>query len=178
MQSQSQSQYDSYLNTAKEFALEAGKMIEEAFITVKVIKHKEGYVDQQSSVDLVTETDTKVEKFLIENISKRYPDHMFLAEESYKGGRYEFTEKPTWIIDPIDGTTNFVHRYPFVCVSIALAINKIVVVGVVHNPILKETFSAVTGKGAFLNNKQIYVSDAKSFKSKCNFNELWIRQIS
>lgn len=68
------------------------------------------------------------------------------------------TDSPTWIIDPIDGTTNFVHRFPFSCISIALAINKKVVVGIVFNPVLNEMFTAIRGQGAKLNNQPIQVS--------------------
>eukprot|EP01097_Dermamoeba_algensis_P008926 TRINITY_DN613_c0_g1_i6.p1 TRINITY_DN613_c0_g1~~TRINITY_DN613_c0_g1_i6.p1 ORF type:complete len:229 (-),score=51.82 TRINITY_DN613_c0_g1_i6:53-739(-) len=80
------------------------------------------------------------------------------GEESYKGGDYNLSNKPTWIVDPIDGTTNFVHRYPFVAVSIALSINKVIVVGVVYNPILHELFQAYKGGGAYLNDQPIQVS--------------------
>jgi inositol-phosphate phosphatase/L-galactose 1-phosphate phosphatase len=69
------------------------------------------------------------------------------------------TDAPTWIVDPLDGTTNFVHRYPFVCVSIGLVVDKVPTVGVVFNPILDELFTAVKGRGAFLNGQHIYASE-------------------
>jgi hypothetical protein len=81
----------------------------------------------------------------------------FIGEEtSATNGTPELTDAPTWIVDPLDGTTNFVHRYPFVCVSIGLVIDKVPTVGVVFNPILDELFTAVIGKGAFLNGQRIY----------------------
>jgi 3'-phosphoadenosine 5'-phosphosulfate (PAPS) 3'-phosphatase len=81
----------------------------------------------------------------------------FIGEEtSATNGTPELTDAPTWIVDPLDGTTNFVHRYPFVCVSIGLVIDKVPTIGVVFNPILDELFTAVIGKGAFLNGQRIY----------------------
>lgn len=68
------------------------------------------------------------------------------------------TNTPTWIVDPVDGTTNFVHKFPFSCVSIALAIDKKVVVGIVYNPMMKEMFTAIRGQGAQLNGQPIHVS--------------------
>ena len=76
----------------------------------------------------------------------------------------EVTEQPTWIVDPIDGTTNFVHRFPFSCVSVALAINKKVVVGVVFNPMMNEMFTAVKGQGAKLNGEALHVSQTSEMK--------------
>jgi inositol-phosphate phosphatase/L-galactose 1-phosphate phosphatase len=77
-------------------------------------------------------------------------------ETSAIDGTPELTDAPTWIVDPLDGTTNFVHRYPFVCVSIGLVVDKVPTVGVVFNPILDELFTAVKGRGAFLNGQHIY----------------------
>ena len=97
----------------------------------------------------------------------KYPDHLFVAEEDISEGKNVevLTEKPTWLIDPLDGTINFVSRVPFVAVSIGFAINKKIVVGVVYNPILDEMFTAVLNQGAFLNNKRIHVSDVKVLKN-------------
>jgi inositol-phosphate phosphatase/L-galactose 1-phosphate phosphatase len=80
-------------------------------------------------------------------------------ETSAIDGTPELTDAPTWIVDPLDGTTNFVHRYPFVCVSIGLVVDKVPTVGVVFNPILDELFTAVKGRGAFLNGQHIYASE-------------------
>lgn len=114
-----------------------------------------------------------MESFIIGSIKTAYPTHQVLAEESFDGEFYNLTDAPTWIIDPVDGTTNFVHRflflslltnifrYPFVAVCIGLAINKIPVVGVVFNPIINELYHAVKGQGAFLNGERIHVSDVK-----------------
>ena len=82
-----------------------------------------------------------------------YPNHKFIGEEesSDAGATPELTDVPTWIIDPVDGTTNFVHGFPFVCVCIGVTLRKQVIAGVVHNPILNETFTASLNGGAFLN---------------------------
>lgn len=100
-----------------------------------------------------------MEKLLIENLSQAFPDHKFIGEESVpNGSRCNLTDSPTWIIDPIDGTLNFVHGFPHSCISIALFINCHTEIGIIYNPILEQMFTAKRGQGAFLNGKQIYVS--------------------
>ncbi|RZB45733.1 Inositol P domain containing protein, partial [Asbolus verrucosus] len=118
------------------------------------------HVDIKSSeIDLVTETDQQVEKLLIENLSKEFPDHLFIGEESVaNGSQCSLTDKPTWIIDPVDGTMNFVHGFPHSCISIALFINKIPEIAVVYNPLIEQLFTAKRGQGAYLNEKKIKVS--------------------
>ncbi|MCF8085968.1 MAG: inositol monophosphatase [Desulfohalobiaceae bacterium] len=106
-------------------------------------------------VDLVTETDVAVEKDLGARLGAILPEAGFLAEETASGGDLEGT---TWIVDPLDGTTNFAHGLPFVAVSVALWSEGEVVLGVIHLPRLGETFSAVKGGGARLNNQSIGVS--------------------
>ncbi|CAO3597256.1 unnamed protein product [Absidia cylindrospora] len=102
--------------------------------------------------DLVTETDQAVEQFIKDRLFAAYPAHRFIGEETMAAGTAtEFTSEPTWIVDPIDGTTNFVHGYPFVAVSIGLTINKTPVLGVVYNPLLNELYSAAQGLGSYLN---------------------------
>lgn len=93
-------------------------------------------------------------KFYAKNICVR-----FIAEESTGKDLPELTDDPTWIIDPIDGTTNFIHRFPHTCVVIGLAIKKEMVIGIVYNPILEELFTARRGHGALLNGKPIRVSE-------------------
>lgn len=117
-------------------------------------------VDTKSgAIDFVTETDQEVERLLIEGLSKAFPDHKFIGEESVAGGaRCTLTEAPTWIIDPVDGTMNFVHSFPHSCISIALFIDKLPVIGIVYNPMLNQLFTAQKGKGAYLNGEKISVS--------------------
>ena len=113
--------------------------------------------------NLVTEVDRKVENHIVKAIRKAYPEHCVLAEESGDCGI-----KPAgyrWIIDPIDGTTNYAHGYSFFAVSIGLEINGKRMIGVVNAPILKETFHAVKDKGSFLNGKPVKVSKTRHLET-------------
>ncbi|CAD7949264.1 unnamed protein product [Amoebophrya sp. A120] len=103
-----------------------------------------------SAADLVTEVDVAVEKIITEAILADFPNHKILGEETAIEGVSKLTADKTWIIDPIDGTTNFVHGVPYVGVSIGYYENFEPVLGVVYNPILDELFAAERGKGAFL----------------------------
>lgn len=112
--------------------------------------------------DFVTETDQQVEKLLMDGIRKKYPDHEFIGEEeSSDGKKVVLTDSPTWIIDPIDGTMNFVHSFPHSAVSIALLINKVTEIGIVFNPVLGQKFTARRGQGAFYNGQRIHVSEER-----------------
>jgi len=128
-------------------------MIKDAF------KKKKNIMLKSSPLDLVTETDQAVEKFLFSELRLVFPDHSFIGEESVAAGdKVELTDAPTWIIDPVDGTMNFVHSFPFTCVSIGLTVNKEPVVGVIYNPILDHMYHARQGCGAFLNDEKISAS--------------------
>lgn len=138
-------------------------------------------MEKSSDVDLLTETDQEVEKLLMDGIRKSFPnhrwntdklDHQILIpffyskrfigeEETSEGKKAELTDSPTWIIDPVDGTMNFVHNFPHSCVSIALLVNKIAEIAIIYNPVLKQKFTARRGKGAFLNDQAISVSGQK-----------------
>lgn len=132
---------------------EGGQLIREKIWSKKSVEFK------SCDVDLVTETDQQVEQLLISNLKSKFPGHRFIGEESTAGGiKCELTDDPTWIIDPIDGTMNFVHGYPNVCVSVALWVNKVAEIGIIYNPVLELFFSARRGQGAFLNGKPIHVS--------------------
>lgn len=151
----SSAELDQFLLVAVEAAKRAGQVILDNFHGVKTIEHK-------GQVDLVTETDKACESLIFQYIREMFPDHELIGEENTAlKGSFELTDTPTWIIDPVDGTTNFVHRFPFVCVSIGLTIGKVPTVGVVYNPILNELFTAVKGGGAFLNGNPIRVSVQK-----------------
>ncbi|XP_043231249.1 inositol monophosphatase 1-like isoform X2 [Amphibalanus amphitrite] len=141
------------LSTALKLAREAGGMIKDAF------KKKKNVMLKASPIDLVTETDEAVEKFLFSELRKVFPQHRYIGEESVAAGaKVDFTDAPTWIIDPVDGTMNFVHSFPFTCVSIGLTVNKEPVIGVIYNPILDHMYHARKGHGAFLNDEKITVS--------------------
>ncbi|XP_074545549.1 inositol monophosphatase 1-like isoform X2 [Halichoeres trimaculatus] len=120
---------------------------------------------KSSSVDLVTQTDQKVEKLIIQSVQEKFPSHRFIGEESVAAGeRCVLTNEPTWIIDPIDGTTNFVHAFPFVAVSIGFCVNKQVEFGVVYSCLEDKMFTARRGKGSFCNGEPLQVSDQKDIK--------------
>jgi len=110
---------------------------------------------------IVTQTDILSEKIIIGAIKKRFPNHNFLSEEC---GTINKNSKYTWIIDPIDGTTNFVSKIPEFAVSIALAKNDKIVMGAVYNPVSNKMFFAEKGKGSYLNNKQLHVSRKNKLK--------------
>jgi len=134
-------------------AKEGGQLVRERIWSQKTVDCK------SCDIDLVTETDRQVEELIISNLKSKFPDHRFIGEESTATGiKCEFTDDPTWIIDPVDGTLNFVHGYPNVCVSVALWVNKVAEIGIIYNPVLELFFSARRGQGAFLNGKPIHVS--------------------
>ncbi|MGE0087175.1 MAG: inositol monophosphatase family protein [Desulfococcaceae bacterium] len=116
-------------------------------------------IDKKGEIDLVTEADTGSEKVIIETIRQRFPDHSFLAEES---GLSMGNPDCRWIIDPLDGTSNFAHGLPQFAVSIAFAFKGEIAAGVVLNPVSGELFSAVKDCGAQLNARPIHVSDTES----------------
>ncbi|MBF0274617.1 MAG: DUF484 family protein [Nitrospinae bacterium] len=118
-------------------------------------KHK---ITMKGEINLVTEIDLASEKVIIETLKASFPDHSILAEE---GGANDENTEFRWIIDPLDGTTNYANRFPMFAVSIGLEVKGEVLVGVVFIPPLDEMFTAIKGQGAFLNGEQIYVSNTK-----------------
>lgn len=135
-------------------ALEAGEIIKDGFKKNKEVKYK-------GSIDLVTEYDVAVENFLKKKLAPLFPSHTIIGEESATGK--EEPEKAIYI-DPIDGTTNFVHAFPFTAISIGFYENGEAVRGLVYNPVLDEMFCAEKGAGAFLNNERIKVSETSETK--------------
>ena len=141
------------LNFATQIAREAGLVLAERFGRALQVSNK-------GDIDLVTEADVAAERLIIERIGSYYPRHEILAEESgasNAGG--ERTSEWKWIIDPLDGTTNYAHGYPCFCVSIALERAGELVVGVIYDPTRDELFAAERGAGATLNGRPIRVSD-------------------
>ena len=132
--------------------MEAGKVLKEHIDTdFKVYK--------KGIVNLVTEVDLMAEKAILERIRRSFPDHQILSEEK---GSMAGDAGYCWVVDPLDGTTNYAHRYPIFCVSIALEHDGKTILGIVYNPVSGETFTAERGKGAFLNGEKIRVSSAGS----------------
>lgn len=133
---------------------------------IKVIKRyyrKKFSVKHKGETNLVTEVDEKAQAAICRVIKKYFPQDAILAEE----GDFSTTAsaKRRWIIDPIDGTTNFAHGYPVFCVSVAFEKNGKIEVGVIHDPTRDEVFVAQRGRGAFCNGRRMSVSEVKKLKS-------------
>lgn len=117
-------------------------------------------VSNKGAIDLVTEADLASEKLIIERIRSHYPRHAILAEESGASEIIsDITAEWKWIIDPLDGTTNYAHGYPCFCVSIGLEREGKLELGVVYDPMRNEMFAAERGQGATLNDRPMRVSD-------------------
>lgn len=129
-----------------------------------------------AAADLVTETDLRCEGLIRGRLIAAFPGHRFIGEEESAalGRTPGLTEEPTWLVDPVDGTTNFVHGYPFTCVSVGLAVGRQMQVGVVVCPPLGETFWAVRGGGAFLNGERIRVSRCRELASALVATEIGV----
>ena len=130
--------------------LEAGEIIREHDRLPRRIRHK------ASPKDLVTETDVAVENYLREHLGPLVPEAGFLGEEGSSGRGLQGL---AWVVDPVDGTTNFAHGVPFVATSVALCLDGVPLLGVVNLPLLGEIFTAARGLGARLNQEPIHVSD-------------------
>jgi myo-inositol-1(or 4)-monophosphatase len=135
------------LEVAIEAALAAGKILEKYFETEILKEYKE-------DLSVVTRADTDSEEIIREIITRNFPDHAMLGEEGGLTGESEYR----WHIDPVDATKNFANGLPIFAVSIALEYKGEVIVGVIHNPALRTLFYAQKDKGAYLNDKKIYVS--------------------
>ena len=136
---------------AIEIAREAGIFLKDKLNSVHTIDYK-------GEINLVTEVDKISEEMITSKINALFPDHDILAEEFTdidRGSDFR------WIIDPLDGTTNYAHGYPYFCVSIALERLNTMTVGIVYDPMLDEMFVAEKGKGAFLNDREIHVSNTR-----------------
>ena len=143
--------WENELQVASAAAREAGTVLKKQFGAATNVKKK-------GRIDLVTDSDLQAEKIILEMISAHFSSDHVIAEES--GSRGASSER-TWLIDPLDGTTNFAHGFPFFAVSIALEFRGNIVLGIVYNPHLEEYFEAVKGSGAFLNGRPIAVSKTR-----------------
>lgn len=138
----------SYIETAEYAARKAGSILLENIGKIKKIEMK-------AKNSLLTEVDLNCERQIVEILRNEYPDHDLVAEE---GSEYSSGSDYKWIIDPLDGTMNYAHGYPFFSVSIAVEKGNSVISGVVYDPVKDEMFTAESGKGARLNGKKISVS--------------------
>lgn len=154
-----------------EFAVQVARKA--GAVVCAALKEDISVMVKSSPADLVTATDQKVEEMIISSIKEKYPSHSFIGEESVAAGQGStLTDDPTWIIDPIDGTTNFVHRFPFVAVSIGFAVNKQVEFGVVYSCVEDKMYTGRKGKGAHCNGHKLQVSGQKDITKSMIITEL------
>jgi myo-inositol-1(or 4)-monophosphatase len=137
-----------FIAVARDAAFKAGRMLRENIHGLREITHK-------GNINLVTEMDLRSERMIVKMLRVAFPDHGVVAEEETKLSN---ASGYTWIIDPLDGTTNYAHGYPCFAVSIALRYEDDVILGVVYDPMREELFAAQKGRGAYLNGKSIKVS--------------------
>jgi myo-inositol-1(or 4)-monophosphatase len=140
------------LNVAIKAARAAGSIINRAALDVEAVR-----ISQKQVNDFVTEVDHASEQAIIDILLGAYPDHGFLAEESGSERGNPHADH-IWIIDPLDGTTNFIHGFPVYCVSIALQVRGRIEQAVVYDPTRNDLFTATRGRGAFLNERRIRVA--------------------
>ena len=161
-----------FLNTAVKAARLAGD------IAIRYSKRLDELdVRSKARNDFFSQVDLAAEEVIIETVRERYPDHSFLAEESGQQGDHDHV----WIIDPLDGTTNYLHGFPMYSVSIALQIKGRIVTGVVYDPVRQELFTAIRGAGAQLDGRKIRMNNRRSIDGALigtgfpyRANEVWM----
>src|SRR5574340_12133 len=144
------------LNIAVKAARRAGSLINRAARNLDIVAARE-----KAANDYVSEVDHEAEQAIIRTLLEAYPDHSILAEESGASGKSDYQ----WIIDPLDGTTNFLHGFPQYAVSIALAHKRMITQGVIYDPGRNDLFTATRGRGAYLNETRIRVSKRAQLKT-------------
>ena len=142
---------DTVEKVARQAIRQAGSLIRE-----KIGRVSDSDIQIKGPSDYVTEVDQECERLIKAMVRDNFPDHAIIAEES---SNMHLSDRVTWIIDPLDGTTNFIHGFPFVAVSIAVCMNQQVILGMVLDPVRQELFSAIRGSGAFLNDNSIRVKE-------------------
>lgn len=145
------------LNIAIQAVRHAGRIIVQFIDRLDTVN-----INEKKRNDFITQVDELSEQEIIRTLRKAYPDHSILAEES---GLQKKNEDYTWIIDPLDGTTNFIHGFPQFAISIALKCRNKLEVAVIYDPLRQELFTAVRGSGAQLNNRKIRVSSCQKINS-------------
>jgi myo-inositol-1(or 4)-monophosphatase len=139
---------ENFLDVAIEISHEAGALLNSLFEGPLEIGYK-------GPMDVVTEADRRSEALITQRLSHSFPEHAIVAEE---GGGHQSRSEFCWYVDPLDGTTNFAHRFPVFCVSLGLARRNEVIAGVIYDPIHRELYAAELGGGAFLNGRRLSVS--------------------
>ncbi|TLS38714.1 inositol monophosphatase family protein [Pseudalkalibacillus caeni] len=143
-------EWKTIINSIKSWIIEAGKE------QVAKLEKTVSFSEKSAAIDLVTEVDIWTEKYLIDKIQSTYPTHSILSEET---GSHEGSEGYQWVIDPIDGTTNYAHGFPFFCISVGVKYNGETIIGVVYAPKLNDLYLAVKGQGAYVNDRSLAVSN-------------------
>ena len=146
-----------YANIAEKAALSAGRIMLRGFGRRELLKTR-----AKQPNDFVSETDISCEREILTQLNKAYPDHAILGEEAGLVGSKDSSYR--WIIDPLDGTTNFLHGIPHFAVSIALMKDEVALVGVIFDPCKNDLFTAVKGEGAMLNKRRIRVTERRNLK--------------
>ncbi|KAJ2797765.1 hypothetical protein H4R20_005073 [Coemansia guatemalensis] len=153
-------QLQAYLDTAIALAKEVGPVFKDGFWRTGQFAAGNDFaaIDKMGNeADCVTAVDCHIEKVIFSRLREIYPEHKFVGEETTAeiGNEYKVTDDPTWVVDPVDGTNNFVHHFPYTGISIGLTVNKEPVVGVLYLPILDELYTAAKGLGAQLNGQSL-----------------------
>ena len=139
---------------AQEAALKGGLVLLKNFGRYNKVSYK-------GEINLVTETDHLSEKVIVDHLHQNFKEHTIITEEIYS---LKQDSEYQWLVDPLDGTTNYAHGFPVFCISIGLAWQNQIILGVVYQPLLKEMFLAEKGGGSFLNKKRVFVSRTKQLK--------------
>ena len=160
--------YSKEAEVASGAAFEAGRLAMKGLLEAKNRSEENNNnntlgVSSKGGIDLVTEYDKACEKYIFESLRKSFPQYEFIGEES--SSENVLTTKPTFCVDPIDGTTNFVHALPMFAISIGLVVNKRSVLGVIYIPSSNSMYQAAEGEGAYLNGQKIHVDDADSLQT-------------
>lgn len=153
---------------------EAGVKLKESLTSTFAVHFK------TSPADLVTEKDREIERMLVERIKRTYADHLILGEEGvYEGDMHEPDKQIVWVIDPIDGTTNFVHQKQHFCVSVAVFDCGKPLLGIIYDPVNEELFHARAGRGAYLNDQQLEpLTETSVEHGLIGMNCLWLTENS
>jgi myo-inositol-1(or 4)-monophosphatase len=138
-------------------------------------------ISDKTSTDPVTEADKECERLILDMLTRAFPKCKVLGEEM-SGGDGRLTDAATWVVDPIDGTANFVHCISYCCISIGLVVRRESVLGVVYQPATKDMFTCIRGRGAFLNGRRLHVSSVEVIERALIITEMgsqrsedWIR---
>jgi myo-inositol-1(or 4)-monophosphatase len=156
---------------------QARAWIEEAGQNLRQSIRSEIHVEYKTSIaDLVTDKDREIERFFIDHIRQKYPSHQILAEEGVNGEKLTHPDRGwVWIIDPIDGTTNFVHQKCHFCISVALYYQGKPQLGLVYDPVVDELFYAISGQGAYLNDQPMGKLEQRPIEEAViSINSLWL----